>query len=88
MLEETEPANIELATRGDTQELRAEMLLRFAQIDGRNNEIDAKVERLDAKIDRLDVKLTSRLFKVVIPVLVASNLLVVTVATWIGIAAG
>ena len=82
------PANIELATRGDTQELRAEMLLRFAQIEGRINEIDAKVERLDAKIDRLDVKLTSRLFKVVIPVLVASNLLVVTVATWIGIVAG
>ena len=88
LLELTMPANIELATRGDTQELRAEMLLRFAQIDGRINEIDAKVERLDAKIDRLDVKLTSRLFKVVIPVLVASNLLVVTVATWIGIVAG
>ena len=88
LLEVTMPANIELATRSDTQELRAEMLLRFAQVDGRINEIDAKVERLDAKIDRLDVKLTSRLFKVVIPVLVASNLLVVTVATWIGIAAG
>ena len=88
LLEVTMPANIELATRSDTQELRAEMLLRFAQVDGRINEIDAKVDRLDAKIDRLDVKLTSRLFKVVIPVLVASNLLVVTVATWIGIAAG
>ena len=88
LLEVTMPANIELATRSDTQELRAEMLLRFAQVDGRINEIDAKVDRLDAKIDRLDVKLTSRLFKVVIPVLVASNLLVVAVATWIGIAAG
>ena len=88
LLEVTMPANIELATRSDTQELRAEMLLRFALIDGRITEIDAKVERLDAKIDRLDVKLTSRLFKVVIPVLVASNLLVVAVATWIGIAAG
>ena len=88
LLEVTMPANIELATRSDTQELRAEMLLRFAQVDGRINEIDAKVDRLDAKIDRLDVKLTSRLFKVVIPVLVASNLLVVAVATWIGVAAG
>ena len=95
LLEVTMPANIELATRGDTQELRAEMLLRFAQVDGRINEIDAKVERLDAKVDRLDakveqldVKLTGRLFKVVIPVLAASNLLVVAVATWIGLAAG
>lgn len=88
LLEVTMPANIELATRGDTQELRAEMLLHFAQVDGRINEIDAKVERIDTKIDRLDVKLTGRLCKVVIPVLVASNLLVVAVATWIGIAAG
>lgn len=41
VLEVTVPANVELATRGDFQELRGEMLLRLAQVDGRITEVEA-----------------------------------------------
>ena len=55
-------------------DLHAEMLLRFAQIGGR-------IGGLDTRMGRLEVKLTKRLSKVVVPVLIASNLLIATVAT-------
>jgi hypothetical protein len=113
VLEVTVPANIELATRGDTQELRAEMLLRFAQIDGRITEVEGTMLRqisalhdrmsdvearmgglegrmggLEGRMGGLEAKLTERLYKVVVPVLIASNLLIVAVATWIGTVVG
>lgn len=81
VLEVTVPANIELATRGDTHELRAEMLLRFAQLDGR-------IGGLEGRLGGLEAKLTERLYKVVVPVLIASNVLIVAVATWIGTVVG
>jgi transposase len=34
LMEVTVPANVELATRGDVQELRAELLLRLTEVDG------------------------------------------------------
>jgi len=93
------PANTELATRGDTQELRAEMLLRFAQIDGRITEVEGTTLRqifalhdrmsdVEARMGGLEAKLTERLYKVVVPVLIASNVLIVAVATWIGTVVG
>jgi hypothetical protein len=107
------PANIELATRGDTQELRAEMLLRFAQIDARITEVEGTMLRqilalhdrmsdvearmgglegrmggLEGRMGGLEAKLTERLYKVVVPVLIASNVLIVAVATWIGTVVG
>jgi hypothetical protein len=120
VLEVTVPANIELATRGDTQELRAEMLLRFAQIDGRITEVEgtmlrqilalhdrmsdvearigglearmsdveARMGGLEARMGGLEAKLTERLYKVVVTVLIASNVLIVAVATWIGTVVG
>ena len=120
VLEVTVPANIELATRGDTQELRAEMLLRFAQIDGlitevegtmlrqilalhdrmggleariggleaRMSDVEARMGGLEARMGGLEAKLTERLYKVVVPVLIASNVLIVAVATWIGTVVG
>ena len=120
VLEVTVPANTELATRGDTQELRAEMLLRFAQIDGRITEVEgtmlrqilalhdrmgglearisglearmsdveARMGGLEGRMGGLEAKLTERLYKVVIPVLIASNVLIVAVATWIGTVVG
>ena len=120
VLEVTVPANTELATRGDTQELRAEMLLRFAQIDGRITEVEgtmlrqilalhdrmgglearigglearmsdveARMGGLEARMGGLEAKLTERLYKVVVPVLIASNVLIVAVATWIGTVVG
>ena len=75
------PANIELATRGHTQKLRPEMRLRFAQIDGR-------IGGLEGRMGGLKAKLTERLYKVVVPVLIASNVLIVAVATWIGTVVG
>ncbi len=120
VLEVTVPANTELATRGDTQELRAEMLLRFAQIDGRITEVEgtmlrqilalhdrigglearmsevearisgleARMSDVEARMGGLEAKLTERLYKVVVPVLIASNVLIVAVATWIGTVVG
>jgi hypothetical protein len=113
VLEVTVPANIELATRGDTQELRAEMLLRFAQIDARITEVEGTMLRqilalhdrmsdvearmgglegrmggLEGRMGGLEAKLTERLYKVVVPVLIASNVLIVAVATWIGTVVG
>jgi hypothetical protein len=54
LLEMTVPANVELATRGDVQEFRAEMLLGFAQLDGRMVSIDSRLsERITGVEQRL-----------------------------------
>jgi len=71
MLEVTVPANVDLATRGDLQELRAELLLHLTQLDGRLTgqltELDRKVTELDGRLTRqiteLDGRLTGQLTK-------------------------
>ena len=55
VLEVTVPANMELATRPDLLELRAEILLRLGV---RIDELDA---RLSARIDELDTRLSTRI---------------------------
>ena len=54
-LEVTVPANVELATRGDVQELRAELLLRLTELAGRITELDG---RLTGQITALDGRIT------------------------------
>ena len=65
VLEVTVPANVELATRGDLQELRAELLLRFAQVEGRMVEMDARLSQqlaeLDRKIDDVNTSLDKKI---------------------------
>ena len=51
LLEVTVPANIELATRGDFQELRAEMLLGFMQLEDRLTARIAGVEERIAGVE-------------------------------------
>lgn len=57
MLEVTVPANVDLATRGDLQELRAEMLALFTRLDGRINGLEAKLE---ARTSAFEVKLDTK----------------------------
>jgi hypothetical protein len=62
MLEVTVPANVELATRSDIQELRAEMLLRFTELDGRlSGQITQLDGRLSGRITELDGRLSGRM---------------------------
>ncbi len=62
LLEVTVPANIALATRGDIQELRAEMLLRFTELDGRlTGQITELDGRLTGRIAELDRRLSSQI---------------------------
>jgi len=59
LLEVTVPADIELATRGDIQELRAEMLLRFTELDGRLSRQFTELDgRLSGQITGLSKELT------------------------------
>ena len=99
MLEVTVPADVDLATRGDVQELRMEMLALFTRLDGRINALDAKVDTrsnaLEARIDDVDAKVTAlgtellgKIHWVVIPVLATLTLAIVGVATWIGTLVG
>jgi hypothetical protein len=68
LLEVTVPANVELATRGDVQELRAEMLLHFTQLEGRlSGRIDALDDCLSARIGDLGKELTNKLYPRVVP---------------------
>jgi hypothetical protein len=99
VMEVTVPANVDLATRGDIQELRAEMLLRFVDLEQRFvafeqrfvafeqhfGVLEQRVTSFEANIDRM---LTGKLYRVVIPVLVAANGVIVGLATWIGTLAG
>jgi len=62
LLEVTVPANVELATRGDIQELRAEMLLRFTELDGRLSQQFTELDgRLTRQITELDGRLTRQI---------------------------
>jgi hypothetical protein len=99
MLEVTVPANVDLATRGDVQELRMEMLALFTRLDGRINAFDAKVDTkfnalvariddVDAQVKALGTELLGKISWVVIPVLAALTLAIVGVATWIGTLVG
>jgi hypothetical protein len=99
MLEVTVPANVDLATRGDLQELRAEMLALFTRLDGRINGLEAKVDTrsnalearindVDAKVTALGTELLGKIYWVVIPVLATLTLAIVGVATWIGTLVG
>jgi hypothetical protein len=132
LLEVTVPANVDLATRGDIQELRAEMLWSFSQLDGRlsgqmtelDGRLSAQITELDRRMTSLDGRLTAqitaldgrltkqmtgldgrltdlevridkvgtdlarKLYVVVIPVLSGVTLVLVGLATWIGILVG
>ncbi len=95
LLEVTMPANVELATRGDIQELRAEMLLGFTQLEARQNERLSGVEqRLSGVEQRLSGveqrfgRLESRLLKVGVPIFTTIVTVIVGLATWIGMSAG
>ena len=73
VLEVTVPANMELATRPDLLELRAEILLRLgvrideldARLSARIDELDARlsarIDSLSARIDKLDERLSARI---------------------------
>ena len=52
LLEVTVPANVELATRTDIHELRAEILLAFAALEGRLTERFAGVEERFAGVEK------------------------------------
>jgi hypothetical protein len=121
LLEVTVPANVDLATRGDIQELRAEMLLHFTQLDGRlttqitqldgrmtaldgrltkqitaldgrltkqMTALDGRITGLEVRIDKVGTDLARKLYVVVIPVLSGVTLVLVGLATWIGILVG
>jgi hypothetical protein len=64
LLEVTVPANVELATRGDVQELRAEMLLHFTQLEGR---LSARIDALHGRIGDLGKELANKLSTRVVP---------------------
>ena len=93
LMEVTVPANVDLATRGDVQELRAELLLRItgvesglAELGVRIAELGVKLAALDAKVDvklgALDVKLTRGLYRVILPTLISVQLLILGLMGW------
>ena len=62
VLEVTVPANMELATRPDLLELRAEILLRLGvRIDELDARLSARIDSLSARIDELDARLSARI---------------------------
>jgi uncharacterized coiled-coil protein SlyX len=58
LLEVTVPANVDLATRSDIQELRAEMLWSFSQLDGR---LSGQMTELDRRMTSLDGRLSAQI---------------------------
>jgi hypothetical protein len=52
------------------------------------SDVEARMGGLEGRMSGLEAKLTERLYKVVVPVLIASNVLIVAVATWIGTVVG
>jgi hypothetical protein len=103
LLEVTVPANVELATRGDLQEFRAEMLLRFTELDGRlTGQISELDRRLTGQITELDRRLTgqiaqldgqiAQLGKALTDVLyrrvIPAVAVMLGVATWLGMVTG
>jgi len=65
LLEVTVPANVDLATRADIQELRAEMLWNFTQFEGRltgrMTELDGRMTSLEGRMTSLEGRLTERI---------------------------
>ena len=99
LLEVTVPANVELATRGDIQELRAEMLLRFTDLDGRlttqiteldrrlttqMTDLDGRLTMLDRRVSELGKELTDTLYRRVVPAIGV----MLAIATWFNLVAG
>jgi len=74
------------------RELRAEMLLHFTQLDGRLTKqmtaLDGRITGLEVRIDKVGTDLARKLYVVVIPVLSGVTLVLVGLATWIGILVG
>jgi uncharacterized coiled-coil protein SlyX len=58
LLEVTVPVNVDLATRSDIQELRAEMLWSFSQLDGR---LSGQMTELDRRMTSLDGRLSAQI---------------------------
>ncbi len=84
LLEVTMPANVELATRADVQELRAEMLLHFTELAGRMTELDGRVTgriaEVTGRIAELEKVLTIKLYTRVIPAIG----IMIALAAWLG----
>ena len=57
-------------------------------IEDRMGGLEGRIGGIEARMGGLEAKLTERLYKVGVPVLIASNLLIVAVATWIGTVVG
>lgn len=85
LMEMTVPANVDLATRSDLRELRAELLLgiaelgerigaRFAGLEERTAGIDGRLVRVEAGILGLDVSMKHRLCRVVLPTVISVQL--------------
>jgi hypothetical protein len=66
----------------------SEVEARIGGLEGRMSEVEARIGGLEGRMGGLEAKLLGRLYKVVVPVLIASNLLIVAVATWIGTVVG
>lgn len=95
LLEVTVPANVEFATRGDLQELRAEMLFhfaaveqRFAAVEQRFGGLERRMGGLEATVAELGRDLTRKLYVVVIPVISTITLVLLALATWLGAVLG
>jgi hypothetical protein len=77
LLEVTVPANVELATRSDIQELRAELLLRITEVDGRlggqiaelDRRLSGQIAALSKRVDAFETDLTKRLYFRIVPLI-------------------
>ena len=65
VLEVTVPGNVDLATRGDVQELRAELLLHVTEVRAHLGELSRRLDEIDARLggrlDDIDARLGGRL---------------------------
>ncbi len=99
VMEVTVPANVELATRTDIHELRAELLLRITEVDGhltlqiadlarRLGEIDSRlgerISGLEIKIVEVGAMLSHKLMWRAVPAIAGVAMLLVTSAAWLG----
>jgi len=115
VLEVTVPANVELATRADLQELRGELLLRFADleerlgarqagveqrlagvehrlagveerlatVDGRISGVEQRLIAVEGGMKTLETGMRDHLNRVVIPILIGSQMLLLALAAWL-----
>lgn len=56
VLEVTVPGNVDLATRGDVQELRAELLLHVTEVRAHLGELSRRLDRVDGRLDALGAR--------------------------------